>query len=652
MLALALPLLAPRAAVGAEPSKDGDVVVTGTRSPEQAQRATVKTDVVTRDEAERRGATSVAEALATQPGVRVDPGAFSQLGGVSGVRIQGFDLQRVLVLEDGEPMVGDIGGAIDLSSLPVADLRRVEIVTGPTSSLYGSGAIGGVINVVTGPPRYRGASLRARAERRSRDGVYGAASASYAGRDAWSTVDASFTRHDGVSREPSLPDLQVPAASRSMVSVRAGGDVTARWALRARVRWLRDASDGVSSVEAPGVGRYALDTPAATVRKTAHLIQSFELGRGATLRMTAGHQRADNTSERTQRGSEVGERHDRAHRLLSIEPTLTVARGSLSWIVGARGEREHFEQRITTVESQRAGLVRAEAEEVAPQTLARAAAYLQLQARVSPRTTWLAGARGETHTTYGSKLTPRAAVSYRPRDTVSLRAGAGQGFRAPSAKERGFLFDHSSLGYRVVGNRALSPETSWGVNGDASWAATPEITLRAGAFANWVRDLIDLDLESGVASGGAVDYRYANFGRARSLGGSIGYTFRAGARLQADTSYDYLYTRDDVRRRPLGGRPPHTLTSSLRVRPTHKLELSVRHRVSSDAWVSDGVRAPGYATLDLRAAWDATPSAQVYAGGTNVTDVHPDPGRVGDLRPPLGRTLFAGVKIELHEGEP
>ncbi len=652
MLALTLPLV-PRS-VGAQPPKGNgdDVVVTGTRTPEQAQRATVKTDVVTRDEAERRGATNVAEALATQPGVRVDPGAFSQLGGVSAVRIQGFDLQRVLILEDGEPMVGDTGGAIDLASLPVGDIQRIEIVTGPTSSLYGSGAIGGVINIVTGPPRYAGPSARGRLERRSRGGVYGAASASYAGRDAWSTVDGSFSRQGGVSRDPALPDFQVAPTSRALVSARAGGVITDRWTLRVRVRWLREASEGVSSAEAPGVGRYALDTPAKTDRQTAHVIQSFDLGRGASLRMTAGHQRIDNTSERFQRGSQVGERHDRAHRLLSLEQTLTWPRGGVTWIVGARAEREHFEQQLSTVESHSSGLVRRDSEEVAPQTLARAAGYVQLQGKATSALSWLAGLRAETHTTYGSKVTPRAALSYRPTESVSLRVGAGQGFRAPSAKERGFTFDHSSLGYRVVGDRALSPETSWGVNGDASWAASRQVTLRAGAFANWVRDLIDLDLEGGVSNGAAVDYRYQNFGRARTFGGSLGYTIRAGARLRVDTGYDYLYTRDDVRRRPLGGRPPHTLTTTLRARPLRRLELSIRHRASTDAWVSDGVRSPGYSTLDVRAGWDVASAAQVYAGGTNVTDVHPDPGRVGDLRPPLGRTLFAGIKFELHEGEP
>src|SRR3954468_8804091 len=125
------------------------VVVTGTRTPERAQRATVKTDVITREEADRRGAATVADALASQPGLVVNPGSYGFLGGVSALQIQGFDRDRVLILEDGERVVGDVGGAIDLSAIPTADLDRIEIVQGPTSSLYGSAALGGVVNIIT-----------------------------------------------------------------------------------------------------------------------------------------------------------------------------------------------------------------------------------------------------------------------------------------------------------------------------------------------------------------------------------------------------------------------------------------------------------------------------------------------------------------------
>src|SRR5882724_7456195 len=150
-------LCGARAAHGQDCKKDAkqpdeckpvEVVVTGTRTPESSQRATVRTDFVTRAEAERRGATNVAEALAGEPGLQVNPENYASRGRPSGAQMQGLDADRVLVLEDGERVLGDEDGVVDLSQLPLVDVERIEYVTGPTSSLYGTNALGGVINVV------------------------------------------------------------------------------------------------------------------------------------------------------------------------------------------------------------------------------------------------------------------------------------------------------------------------------------------------------------------------------------------------------------------------------------------------------------------------------------------------------------------------
>jgi len=63
--------------------------------------------------------------------------------------LQGLGSERVLVLLDGQPMVGRISGQIDLSRIPASMVERVEVVKGPQSSLYGSEAMGGVVNVIT-----------------------------------------------------------------------------------------------------------------------------------------------------------------------------------------------------------------------------------------------------------------------------------------------------------------------------------------------------------------------------------------------------------------------------------------------------------------------------------------------------------------------
>jgi outer membrane receptor for ferrienterochelin and colicins len=624
------------------------VVVTGTRTPERQQRATVKTDVVSRAEAERRGATNVAEALQSQPGVQVNPGNYGAIGGASAIQIQGFDRDRVLVLEDGERVVGDVGGAIDLATLPLNDVSRVEVVTGPTSALYGSSAIGGVVNVLTAPPIDEGPSGRVRLERRSLNGWVGQASGAYRRGRSWGGVDLNYVRADGVRREASKPDLQVPETERKMVGLRGGFALGPGVELRARVRRFADRLEGVGSREVPGVGLLRIRLPDEIDRTTAHLVGDYRLAPGATLRMTLGRQWYEGRSRKEYDDSPVNERRTRSYGMQSIEAVATVADGPRTWVFGARGEAERFDQTLAKTESSSAGLVESSLAEVPPVARASGAGYAQLSwAPGDGKLTVLPGVRYEVYNRYGQSLAPRLALAYRPHDWLTLRASAGRGFRAPSAKELGFVFDHSIYGYRLQGNLDLGPESSWGGNADVSLGPAAGFTLRAGAYVNRVERLIDIDLAAGVTGDdGVVTYRYTNRGRAETAGGQIAVGYRLADRLRADLSYDYLWTRDASIDRPLPGRPMHTVTASTQLGPFEKFELYLRLRAVSDAYLDGVSRGPAYTMFDARLARALWSRSQAYVGLLNALDVHQEPGRVGDTRPPIGRVLYVGLRAE------
>ena len=636
----------------ADPKRDKEsetVVVTGTRTPERMQRSTVKTDVITREEADRRGATNVADALASQPGLVVNPGSYGFLGGVSALQIQGFDRDRVLVLEDGERVVGDIGGAIDLSAIPTGDIDRIEVVSGPTSALYGSAAIGGVVNIITAPPRDEGPTGRMRMEGRSLNGLVLQANAAYRRGKPWAAVDFNLTRMDGIEK-PVGPDLRVPEQSHRMVGVRAGTSLTPEMDVRIRARQFRDRTDGLETQTAPGLGRFIIDTPAQTDRYTLHVIHTTRVGsRGSNLRLSMGRQWFDNFTARDRRDSPIDERHDRTQRMQSFEGVGTIADGPRTFVLGARAEAEHFEQDLTRTVSTSGGPVTTTAPEVLPLSYGIGALYGQVAWKLGDVTV-LPGARFESHTRYGSSVAPRLAAAWRISDLVTLRASGGRGFRAPSAKELGFAFDHSAFGYKIFGNDGLKPEKSWGVNADMTVTPDTRMTFRGSVYANWVDDLIDLDLGNGTNAGGIASYSYTNFGRARTAGGQVDVAFKPAPFLRAESSYAYTWTRDDVNDQPLPGRPPHAVTVSLRVEPGWKMELYARARIVTDAFLSadspESTRAPGYENFDVRVAREVWAKSQIYVGALNLTDVKQDPGRIGDTRSPLGRILYIGLKAD------
>ena len=125
------------------------VVITTDREPIPAEKVTGTVTVITRDEMERRQLRTVTEVLRSVPGVSVQQSG--QPGSQTSVFVRGSNSNHVVVLIDGmnfnDPSTPN--GAIDFAHLLTDNLDRIEVVRGPMSTLYGSGAIGGVINMVT-----------------------------------------------------------------------------------------------------------------------------------------------------------------------------------------------------------------------------------------------------------------------------------------------------------------------------------------------------------------------------------------------------------------------------------------------------------------------------------------------------------------------
>jgi outer membrane receptor for ferrienterochelin and colicins len=624
-----------------------EVVVTGTRTKESSQRATVRTETVTRDEAERRGARNVGEALAGEPSLQVNPQAYGYLGAPSGVQMQGLDGDRVLVLEDGERVIGDTGGVLDLAELPLADVDRIEYVVGPSSSLYGTNALGGVINIVTAPPKHRGPSARGRVEGRSSGDFLGEGAAAYRGKETWLELDGSYAeRHEKLLDQG--PALLLPSGSTALIGLRVGLRPLPRTNVRLKARFGHDHNDGLTTEDVPGLGTYLIDTPETTNRVTLNALETLELTGGSRVDFSLGRSIFRGETARDRRDSPVDETRRRAADLQSFETTATIADGeSRTWVFGIRHETESFSETVHKVIVAGTTLESRSAQEVAPMLLATSAAYAQLGYRFTERLSVMPGVRGELHDRYGAVVAPRLALALRPSELVSLRASGGRGFRAPSAKEYGFVFDHSVLGYRVLGNPELEPETSWGVNGDVTLRPSPQWRFRVGAFGNWVKNLIDFALAPEQTDPAVIDYRYVNVDRARTAGGDASVRAEPLPGFVATLAYAYLFTQNDTTGERLPNRPPHTVTASLAAKPSSSLNALVRLRYLTETWVSDEVSTPAHALLDARVGYEAKSHLEFYLGGTNLLDVKRDPHVAGDARPTLGATVYVGMRGEI-----
>src|SRR2546426_2729197 len=146
-----------------------EVIVPGKR-PQPATSTPASVTVISRDEIERSGARTVADAVRTVAEVSVR--AYGGLGELAQPSIRGSSPAQVLVLLDGIPLNSVALGQTDLSTISVDGVERIEILRGPFAAIYGSGALGGVINIIT--------TKAARSQVVGRTGGFGQRSASLA----------------------------------------------------------------------------------------------------------------------------------------------------------------------------------------------------------------------------------------------------------------------------------------------------------------------------------------------------------------------------------------------------------------------------------------------------------------------------------------
>src|SRR5512137_789713 len=144
------------------------VVVTASRGPQAVIDLLADVTSIGPEEIGRAGAQSLPELLQRQPGVEIVQNGGP--GSVSGVFLRGTNRGQVLVLIDGVRLASQSVGATSLEAIPLDQIERIEILRGPASSLYGSDAIGGVIQVFT---------------RRGTGELSGSASAGYGTFDTW-----------------------------------------------------------------------------------------------------------------------------------------------------------------------------------------------------------------------------------------------------------------------------------------------------------------------------------------------------------------------------------------------------------------------------------------------------------------------------------
>ncbi len=638
----------------AQPAPDSqeNLVVTATRVPEKVENIPAGVTVIDRKTIEERGYVSLVDALSAVPGVRV-----AQSGGPgsqASVFIRGTNSNHVLVLIDGVPVndPADPGGAFNFGVDTLADVERIEIVRGPMSSVYGSEALGGVINIITrhgkGAPHGH-VTLGAGSPRQ------GIAQADVSGGfgiwDYAANVQGLSERGFDQTPQREIPVYtgEVDGDRSKLAQVEIGltpvEDTRISLMLRARdAKYGYDEASAVS-VDAGNATGYdaSLFGKLGVVSKlfdgvwdTTAFISRLQDDRRYTITSTPVDPDDDTGDSRYHGRRTDGQWNNTLH-----VPDISVFTAS-AITFGYEHVSDQVNVKIDTdsIFGPYISTVKAHDD--------TESGYAGLQTTVLKRLALTGQVREDATTIGGDAFTWRIGGAFDLPEILShLKASYGTGFRAPALYDR---YGIDSYGY--VGNPHLLPEYSrgyeLGITTDLPIGPQADsVSVTSTYFYNRIHDLIEIEYAANFLSSTPV-----NIDRARTEGLEETLTLRVARWLQADLGYTYTDARDLVTGEQLLRRPYNQGFGNLRIEPFPGFVVApeliytgnFEDYVTTDAGVPEGYtgRSPSGLIFNLNLTWQVTPSVQLFVWGKNLGNSTFEP--VNGYQTP-GASFMAGTRL-------
>jgi vitamin B12 transporter len=611
-----------------------EVVVVATRSPTPLDKVGNSVTVLDQQAIQSSQAVSLPDLLATTPSITFNsnggPGSYTS------INIRGADSDQTMVLIDGVQLNDPASntGGLDFGSLLAGDIARIEVLRGAQSTLYGSEAIGGVINVITAEPT---AGLHGDVQTEygslgtslTKGGVGGKF-------DRWSfrlaggyyttdSVSAFDSRYGGTETDPD---------HNAFFSGRANVDIAPAVQLDLRAYYTHSLvdTDGYPPPDYVFADQAGFETVHQFVDYSG---LNFDLA-GGRLKNRIDYQytltdRADYLN--TEPLIVQSDAYSGANGRFEYQGTWAIVDG-YRLVFGAQQERSWMNS--------------------SPYAPAHAdtadnSEYAQLQATPAKGLTITGGERHDHYDTFGQHYTGQVAVAYALPSSTVLRASWAQGYKGPSLYQL----------YSPYGNTALHPEAS--VGGDVGveqhlW--DNRLMLSATYFITHFQHLIEFLNCPGSplcsATFGTSGGYYDNLDKAKADGVELQAAVSVTRDLQLSANYSHIRTLDETPGSPTYGmqayqRPQDAANASISYTWPNRLNTTVAARFSGYSTSEDFntgqlVHLGGYTLLNLRVSYPLLDQLELYGRIDNLTDKwYETVYQFGTW----GRTAFVGVRAKL-----
>ncbi|MEM6454600.1 MAG: TonB-dependent receptor [Acidobacteriota bacterium] len=586
-----------------------DVTVTGSRVPLTAEQRGSRITVITAEEIAQRQTADVADLLRTVPGL-----AVVRTGGpgqITSVFMRGANSSQALILIDGVPLNSTTAGGYDLSNLRADAIDRIEIVRGPQSTLYGSDAIGGVIQIHTRRSETP-VSLQLDAEVGEDDR-----------RRIGASIELARERFDLLLSLSDEEDDAVSAAAEDNGNTEVDPyDLTTAIgrlgiALHEHVRaelFLR-AADGTTGVDGFSFGIGPVDDPNAILDRESQLgaiTLTVEPPDGwhARLRLSA----ADDEL--------VGRDPDNFFSNFTVESELRQAELQLDRQLTDLGTAATFGGSYETREGGSVGSFDEEIDITA--------FFAQFHWAWAEESAVTLGARYDDHSRFGEEVTYRLALAHALAPWARLHATVGTGFKAPTLND---------LFFPGFSNPDLDAETSLGYDVGITFGRPDGVfDLDLTYFANDFEDLIAFEFAT---------VRPENIAEAESSCVELVSRWTPSPRASLQFGYTYTDTEDKATGAQLARRPEQKTSLSVFVEPLADLRTSLTVVSEQDRIDSDGSEMDDIVRVDLALGYRGLPTfggvaLEPYVRVENLLDA--DDAEVPGFTTP-GRRVAVGIRL-------
>lgn len=608
------------------------IVVTANRAETPVSKVGLSVSVITSDVIERLQSPGVTELLRTVPGLTAT--RSGGLGTVSSVFMRGASSDHTVALIDGVKIndPSSTAGGFDFGRLMTGTIARVEVVRGPQSVLWGSQAVGGVVNIITRRAEGGKPSASWHAEAGHRDTMDIVGNAAVKAGPVSLSGGASYLRTDGISAFSAARGGRERDGTRQYgANLNLGVAVTEALSLDLR-GWYSN-----SRIEIDGF------TPAFTFGDTDQYTRTREAvgyagaswnGLDGRWRNRIGYAVTRVLRDDYNPAATPMHQGDSLGRNERIE-AQTIYEFAEGWSVVAGAEREWSRFRQTNDYGFGASTDEGRA------TLT--SLYGQLTATPFAGLTVNAGARHDDHNSFGNHITFAANAVYTPNaGKTVIRASYGEGFKAPSLYQL-----HSPYG-----NRGLKPESarSWDV-GVVQQALNGRAQFGLTWFRRTSRNLIDFVSCFGNASPLCTGFNfgyYDNVRATRAHGIEAEAKLRPVEELIVEINYTHVKSQDRATHLDLLRRPRDRGYASIDYRWPFGLSTGASVTLVGDSEDIDDFGSPaqneGFTVTDIRASFRLGQHAELYARIENLFDTRYE--TVFNYGQP-GRTATAGVRLTI-----